>query len=191
MKFGESNNLYTFLKNSKFNYQKQAEFEFRYPVLFHDNSFKIEQLSFPIIDTNIGYAYINGYQIPVHSTPKFDNEISFTMYVEENFLLGEYKAIFDTIIDETHDITLSSFNKNIQRRIYGNNALLEAYIFPTIPDNKEKINSGLVLENALFKSISMAGGFSANSIALSKFDIKMTYSRFYIVRKPIQKTKNS
>lgn len=197
-----SNSLYNFITSSTYTFQSQAEFEFRYPVLFNENSFKIDQLSFPTIDTHVGNVYINGYEIPVHSMPKFEHEINFTMYVEEEFLLGEYGLIFSTILSEHHDIaridTFYNRTSNITNGVNTTPDLIYAYIIPTSHNSKlpvedfsrdqaeydaafdiSKYQNYLVLENALIKSISMAGSFSANSTTLTKFDVKMTFSQFY------------
>ena len=68
------NSLYQFLKADK-SYQNQASFEFRYPTLFDKESFLIDQVDFPHLEKTVGYTWLDGFQIPVHSIAKFGNEI--------------------------------------------------------------------------------------------------------------------
>lgn len=169
--------LYDFVV-SDIAYQNQASFEFRYPSLFDDNSFLIDQLDFPRLDTNVGNIWIDGYAIPVHSIPKFDTEMKFVMYVKEDFLKNEYSWIFKTILSETHDIGEFYGDTNTEKPI-------EAYIIPlkhTYKNTRKTVDT-LVLYNALIKSISLSGGFSANSQALLKFDVSLTFSYFKKVAK--------
>ena len=159
--------------------QNQAMYEFRYPILFENDSFLIEQVNFPKLDTNVGYIYLDGYRIPVHSAGQFDNEISFTMYAEEsNFLPeGKYFKVFDSILDINHKLVPFDISKSID----------SAYTAKIIPLST-KYNAGernsmdsksvIVLYNALIKSITLSGGFSSNSQALAKFDVTVTYAFF-------------
>lgn len=163
--------LHEFL-SSGLTFQKQAMFEFRYPTLFDEESFLIDQLGFPKLDTTIGYAYVDGLQIPVHSTVKPDNEITFAMYVEEEFLKdgGKFASIFAMLLDEDHR---ENFNCNA-------GDIINAYIFPLkTPKYGEKQSDNfdcLTLCNAIIKSIALNGGFSANSSTLIKFDVTLSFS---------------
>ena len=169
--------LYDFV-TSDISFQSQALFEFRYPALFDDNSFVIDQLDFPKFDTNIGEIWIDGYSIPVHSVPKFDTELTFSMYAKEDFLTNEYAWIFNSIYDPGHDI--GQFHGEATTR-----NPIEAYIIPLKEpyNNTIKPVDTLVLYNALIKSISLSGGFSANAQALLKFDVALTFSYFKKLRK--------
>lgn len=170
--------LYDFIA-SDISFQSQAMFEFRYPALFEDNSFLIEQLNFPKIDTQIGDVWVDGFAIPVHSVPKFDTELSFTMYAKEDFLTNEYAWVFNSICDPEHDIGKFQGETTTNRPI-------EAYIIPLKEPYKNtttKVNT-LVLYNALIKTISLSGGFTANTQALLKFDVALTFSYFKIEEKP-------
>lgn len=172
------NSLHQFVTNS-ITYQNQAMFEFRYPVLFEDDSFLIEQLNFPKVDSNVGYVYLDGYKFPVHSTALFDNEITFTMYVDEQYLLpsGKYYKIFNALLADDHvfnDIT----DKVYEAKIYPLSTNIEEYLHDGPASHLFQLSPKreVVLKNALIKSISMAGGFSSNSTALAKFDVVMTYA---------------
>lgn len=169
--------LYEFITNG-IAYQNQAAFEFRYPALFDDNSFLIDQLDFPRLDTNVGNIWIDGFAIPVHAMPKFDTELKFVMYVKEDFLKNEYSWIFKTILSEKRDIGEFHGEATTEKP-------LEAYIIPLkhTYKNTRKTSDTLVLYNALIKSIALSGGFSANSQALLKFDVSLTFSYFKKVAK--------
>lgn len=199
--------LYDFLNDSRKPYQSQAMFEFRYPKLFDDNSFLIEQVNFPKIDTNTGYVYIDGYEIEIHSTPKFDKEVSFSMYVEEGFLEsndGKYKYIFDNItninsitgsnttnrlFNTIYDNVFNNSFLNLNSKYFKNKQIEDAYIIPlasseySLKSPKSKSTNVLTLHNAMLKSIVMSGGFSATSQALLKFDVTFSYSYFDIESK--------
>jgi len=179
--------LYDFLVKP-IDFQIQSMFEFRYPVLFDDDSFLIEQLNFPQLEANTGNVYLDGYQIPVHSTGKFgNNEITFTMYVEEkDFYIspspggskspGKYFKIFNALLSNDHKIIDSltgTYNSAPAAKIIPLSAKRveeDAYL------NMNVNNKTMVLYNALIKSISLSGGFSANATTLSKFDVTMTFS---------------
>lgn len=174
--------LYQFLRN-EISYQNQALFEFRYPVLFDEDSFMIDQLNFPKLDTNMGYIYLDGYRIPVHSTGLFDNEISFSLYVNENDLHynGKYFKIFNSILDKNHELPYNEFtqNTNTITPIIAYITPLSTSINMESSDLKSDTNNRtILLYNALIKSIGLQGGFSSNSTALAKFDVTMTYSFF-------------
>ncbi len=169
--------IYDFLnQDSKTGYQSQSMFEFRYPILFEDDSFLIDQLDYPKLDTNVGYIYLDGYKIPVHSTGSFDNEIRFSMYVRESDLdyNGKYYKIFHSLITDDKHI----FDDKHQTEV------IKAKITPlsyseTGDSLVNDINAKtIILYNAMIKSASMQGGFSSNSIALTKFDVTMTYAFF-------------
>lgn len=167
--------FYNFLKNNSYAYQNQAMFEFRYPVLFEEDSFMIDQLNFPKLDTNIGNVYLDGYKIPVHSTALFDNEITFTMYVDERDLRknGKYFQIFNSILEPEH------FLKGIKQSSGIATIIPISTTFETYEaGGKDENDRTIILYNALIKSISLQGGFSSNSIATLKYDIAMTYSFF-------------
>lgn len=183
-------NLTTFLKDRDRHgvLQLQAMFEFRYPVLFGNDSFLIEQINFPKVDTNVGNVYLDGYKIPVHSTAQFDNEISFTMYVDERDFKydGRYFSVFRTLLDPTHRLYGNDnyITQLITDALQSENSTRNAKIIPLsgkyINDEKqrdtEEMDKTIVLYNALIKSIVLSGGFSYNSQALAKFDVVMTYS---------------
>ena len=166
-------------------FQNQAWFEFRYPVLFKEDSFMIESLNFPKVEANVGNIYLDGYKIPVHSTGAFDNEISFSMYVDERDLRwdGKYFRIFNSLLNNDHKLIASTRNK--YESIWLDDALVakiiplsgaiggeDGYFDAAINDRT------IILYNALIKSISIAGGFVSNSTTLAKFDVSMTYSFF-------------
>lgn len=172
--------LYDFL-SKPIAFQQQAMFEFYYPFLFEENSFLIEQLNFPQVTTNTGFVYLDGYKIPVHSTADFGNEITFTMYAEENDFSqanGKYFDIIESFLNKDHNIYLSTHNSQIL------NSPLIAKIYP-LPSNydfyktkpiKRDDTKAILLYNALIKTISLSGGFASNSITLSKYDVTLTYS---------------
>lgn len=202
MGFGRKN-VYDFLL-SRTTFQLQSNFEFRYPKLFDDNSFLIDQINMPQLSTKVGMVYLDGLQIPVHSAPEFgDNELTFTMYVPEKFLEGPYGIIFQTILDKNHDITKwANRNRETGTELPGKDGeekMINAYIIPTESttskdelypqygtcksDDASDVQKGspyntIVLRNAIIKSITFSGGFSANSVALLKFDVTMTFSCF-------------
>lgn len=168
--------------------QLQAMFEFRYPVLFGKDSFLIEQINFPKVDTNVGNVYLDGYKIPVHSTAQFDNEISFTMYVDERDFRynGRYFSVFKTILDPTHrlfgnDDYITQLNSDATA-IQSEYSTRTASIIPISGTytngfrDTEGTQKTIKLYNALIKSIVLSGGFSYNSQALAKFDVVMTYA---------------
>jgi hypothetical protein len=178
MELLKNNNLHEFLNSDKI-YQLNSRFEFRYPILFDDNSFLIDQIVFPKIEANIGNIWIDGFAIPVHSTAKFDNDITFTMYVPEHFLQYEYNWIFNSFLSDKHSIIDNFVEQKTGNSINDFNAYLiplsSEYIKPPV-----KSDFSIELYNAKIKSISMPGGFSANSQALAKFDIALSYSFFEI-----------
>lgn len=177
------NSLFQFL-TKPINFQIQSMFEFRYPVLFDDDSFLIDQLNFPQIEANTGLVYLDGYPIPVHSTGKFgNNEITFSMYVEEeDFSLGrkgagKYYKIFNSLLSQDHtlidDVRSGITDSALVAKIIPVSAQVngEAGYYDLDVNNRTTI-----LYNALIKSMSLSGGFSSNSQTLAKFDVSMTFS---------------
>ena len=100
------------------------------------------------------------------------------MYVESDFLKPDekYYKIFRSIVEfDTHNIldTLETPLVDIPT----------AWIIPLPTESYNKpintfIDRKIILHNALIKSISLQGGFTSNSIALSKFSVSMTYAYF-------------
>ena len=173
--------------------QTQSNFEFRYPILFKEDSFLINQIDWPNVELNQGNVYIDGYAIPVFSSPKYGTEIKFSMYVPEPFFT-KYTEIFNAIINKSDNITE---NDNNSVRYYAEQLFSSPYaeIIPLNPEisrtmtgdfvtslfkSNSLLPSSLKLVNARIKSLSMNSGFTANSIALAMFDVTMTFSYFEI-----------
>lgn len=149
--------------------QLQANFEFRWPVVFDKNSFLIDTLEVPEIDSTQGYRYLDGYQIPVLGTPRFTNTIRVSFWAEEPFL----KKYFEL------------FNELVKHETLGKEKS-EAYI---IPVSTEKIHSlevdefdkkALCLYDTKLKQITV-DEHSSSSQALVHINLTIVFGAFDIV----------
>lgn len=93
--------LYDFIKSNP-SLQLQANFEFRWPLVFKDNSFLVDTLEIPEIDSTQGYMYLDGYQLPVLGTPRFTNTIRLSFWAEEPFM-NKYGILFTELLDQQMD----------------------------------------------------------------------------------------
>ena len=93
--------LYDFI-NSNPSLQLQSNFEFRWPLVFNEDSFLVDTLEIPEIDSTQGYMYLDGYQLPVLSTPRFTNTIRLSFWAPEPFM-NRYGVLFDELLAQRMD----------------------------------------------------------------------------------------
>ena len=93
--------LYDFIQSNP-SLQLQANFEFRWPLVFKDNSFLVDTLEVPEIDSTQGYMYLDGYQLPVLGTPRFTNTLRVSMWAEEPFM-NKYGILFTELLNQQMD----------------------------------------------------------------------------------------
>ena len=171
--------FHDFLKSGS-SLQLQSNFEFRWPLLFDKNSFLIDTLEVPEIDSTQGYMYLDGYQIPVLSTPRFTNTIRVSFWAEEPFL-ETYKPLFNELTTQEKFNGLyiknqTDFNKN------------KAYIIPISteeinPSNKNSVeyqDKAICLYDTRLKQITV-DEHSASSQALMHINLTITFAIFNIV----------
>lgn len=91
--------LYDFIQSNP-SLQLQANFEFRWPLIFNENSFLVDTLEIPEVDSTQGYMYLDGYQLPVLGTPRFTNTIRLSFWAEEPFI-SKYILLFNELIGQT------------------------------------------------------------------------------------------
>ena len=158
--------LYDFI-NSNPSLQLQANFEFRWPIIFNDNSFLIDTLEIPEIDSTQGYMYLDGYQLPILGTPRFTNSIRLSFWAQEPFL-GKYGILFNELIEQKLDK---------QRRS-------DAFIIPrNTPESKAFVNSNNVLTLHLYdvklKQIT-SDEHSSSSEALVHINLTLVFGAYDI-----------
>lgn len=93
-----SKSFFDFIKSNP-SLQLQANFEFRWPILFEENSFLIDTLEIPEIDSTQGYIYLDGYQLPVLGTPRFTNTIRVSFWAKEEFF-NHYEILFKELLEQ-------------------------------------------------------------------------------------------
>lgn len=154
--------LYDFLQSNP-SLQLQANFEFRWPLVFNDDSFLIDTLEVPEVDSTQGYMYLDGYQLPVLGTPRFTNAIRISFWVKEPFI-------------ETYE---PLFNELFGQELEGS----EAFIIPCSTDKYMKKESGklktLHLYDVKLKQMT-TDEHSAASQALVHINLTLAFGAFNI-----------
>ena len=168
--------LYDFIQSNP-SLQLQANFEFRWPILFNDNSFLIDTLEVPEIDSTQGYRYLDGYQIPVLGTPRFTNVIRISFWAKEPFF-EKYIELFNEL---TTQQTLSQEKS-------------EAYIIPVSTEKVHSLetnefeNKVICLYDTKLKQITV-DEHSSSSQALMHVNITIAFGAFMVTDKKLNNSK--
>ena len=164
-----SKSFFDFIKSNP-SLQLQANFEFRWPLAFEENSYLIDTLEIPEIDSTQGYMYLDGYQIPVLGTPRFTNTIRVSFWAKEPFLNNG---------DSGYEIF---FKELIKQRISQQQGKSEAYIIPcSTPPHTDRMRAIKTFHfyDVKLKQITV-DEHSASSQALVHINLTLTFGAFDI-----------
>lgn len=164
--------LYDFIKSNP-SLQLQANFEFRWPLVFNENSFLIDTLEIPEVDSTQGYMYLDGYQIPVLGTPRFTNAIRLSFWAEEPFF-KKYELLFNELKSQK---TLNAINQDSS-----------AYLIPVSTEETHSIanndKKSLRLYDTKLKQISV-DEHNASSQALVHINLTIAFGAFDVFEQKI------